>query len=132
MEKKDLKQIYYLNKEIEMWQRELDKIEGQSILKGQQLTGMPSGSGIADKTGDLATELANIKTIISGKLAEVQIQRGRIINYISSIEDSVTRQVLFYRHVSLMSWGDVAASMGGNNTSEGLRKRYDRFLKKEL
>ncbi len=130
MTKEELSQIYYLNKEIKMWQKELERLECQSLIKGQQLTGMPNGGSNLDKTGDLATKKADIRLIIEGRLKEIQIQREKIIEYINSIEDSLIRQIVFYRNVSCMSWKQVAMEIGGDNTEDGIRKTYDRFLDK--
>ena len=130
MSKEELSQIYYLNREIKMWQKELERLECQSLLKGQQLSGMPSGGGNIDKVGDLAVKKTDIQLIIEGKLKEIQLQRERIIGYINSIEDSMMRQIVFYRNVSCMSWRQVAMEIGGDNTEEGIKKIYQRFLKK--
>lgn len=130
MSKEELSQIYYLNREIKMWQKELERLECQSLLKGQQLSGMPSGGGNIDKVGDLAVKKTDIQLIIEGKLKEIQLQRERIIGYINSIEDSMMRQIVFYRNVSCMSWRQVSVEIGGNNTEDGIRKLYDRFLEK--
>ena len=130
MSKEELSQIYYLNREIKMWQKELERLECQSLLKGQQLSGMPGGGGSSDKVGDLAVKKTDIQLIIEGKLKEIQLQRERIIGYISSIEDSMMRQIVFYRNVSCMSWRQVAMEIGGDNTEEGIKKIYQRFLKK--
>ena len=131
MTKEELSQIYYLNREIKMWQEELNRLECQSLLKGQQLSGMPGGGGSSDKVGDLAVKKTDIQLIIEGKLKEIQLQRERIIEYINSIEDSLMRQIIFYRNVSCMSWKQVAAELGGSNTENGVKKMYQRFFEKK-
>lgn len=130
--KEELSQIYYLNKEVKMWQKELNRLKCQSLLKGQQLTGMPSASGTKDKVGDFATRKADIELIIEGKLKEIQIQREKIIESINNIEDSLIRQIVFYRNVSCMSWKQVALEIGGNNTENSVRMAYNRFIEKNL
>lgn len=128
--KEELSQIYYLNKELRMWQKELESLECQSLLRGQQLTGMPFVSGTSDKTGDIATTIADIKSIIIGKQKEIQIQKKKIMTYIEQIEDSYMRQIIFYRCVSCMSWNSVAQEIGGNNTEDSVKQAFHRFFKK--
>ena len=128
--KEELSQIYYLNKELRMWQKELESLECQSLLRGQQLTGMPFVSGTSDKTRDIATTIADIKNIIIGKQAEIQIQKKKIMTYIEQIEDSYMRQIIFYRCVSCMSWNSVAQEIGGNNTEDSVKQAFHRFFKK--
>ena len=130
MTREELKQIYYLNKEVKMWQKELERLQCMSLIKRQQITGMPHVPGVSDKVGDLAATMADIEAIIRGKLAEIQIQRRKIIEYINSIDDSLLRQITFLRNVSCMTWEQVAASIGGGNTPDSVRKMYNRFLEK--
>jgi hypothetical protein len=127
--KEELKQIYYLNREIKMWQKELDKLECKSLIKGQVITGMPFGTGISDRTGDTATEIADYKRIIEGKLTEIQIQRKKIIEYIDSIEDSFLRQIIFLRNVSCMNWNQIANELGSNENC--MKQIYSRHFRKE-
>ena len=127
MTREELKQIYYINKEIKMWQRELDRLQCKSLIGGQSLDGMPKGSGMSDKVADLAIEKEEIREIINGKLAEIQVQRKRIMNYINGIEDSLLRQIMFLRNVSCMNWKQVAREL---NITEGCAKMtYHRHFK---
>lgn len=128
MEREELKQIYYLNKEVKMWEKELERIQYQSLARGQQLTGMPAGTKRADRIADMAADMADITTIIQGKLAEIQIARKRIIEYISNVEDSYMRQVIYLRNVSCLKWEQIADEIGGSG--ESIRVSYNRYLKK--
>ena len=83
-----------------------------------------------DPVADRAIEEERIRQLIDGKLAEIQIQRGRIIEYIATVQDSFMRQIIYYRHIGLMSWRQVAIHIGGGNTEEGVKKAHQRFIKK--
>ncbi len=131
MTKAELGQIYYLLKELKMWEKELDRLQCQSLVKGQTLTGMPHVSGLSDKTADMAIRKTDIELVITGKLTEIQLQRDKIINYINGIEDSIIRQIVFYRHVSCMTWQQVAEEIGGCNSAESVRQQYKRFMDME-
>lgn len=129
MTKEELKQIYYLNKEIKMWQKELEKLQCKSLVKGQEITGMPFVTGTSDRVGDLVSTMADIEAIIRGKLSEIQIQRKKIIEYIESIDDSLLRQIMFLRNVSCMSWNQIANELG--NTENCVKQIYSRHFRKE-
>ena len=129
MTKEELKQIYYINKEIIMWQKELDRLQCKSLVNGQEITDMPFGNGTSDKVADLVVEIVDTKAVIKGKLAEIQIQRKKIIDYIEEIDDSLLRQVMFLRNVSCMSWNQVARELG--STEGCVKVMYGRhFIKK--
>lgn len=128
MTRDGLKQIYHLNREIKMWQEELDKVQANIISSGK-LTGMPRATGTSDRVGELASTLADIERVIEGKLAEVQLQRKKIIDYIDNLEDSLLRQIVFYRCISCMGWKGVADEIGGECTPDSVRKYFVRNVK---
>lgn len=130
MTKEELKQIYYINNEIKMWQKELDRLECKSLVKGQEITDMPFGSGTSDKVADLAIEKADIKLIIEGKLKEIQLQRKKIMEYIDSVDDSITRQIIYLHCVSNLNWHQVARTIGEGYSADGVKQTYYRYLKK--
>ena len=111
-----------------MWQKELNKKQCQSIVGSQKITGMPFGTGLSDKVANMACDIAETELIIKGKLAEVQQQRKKIIDFINSVDDSFMRQIIFLRNVSCMSWEDVAREIGGNNKGESIKKKYYRYF----
>ena len=110
-----------------MWQKELDRLECKSLVKGQEITDMPFGSGTSDKVADLAIEKTDIEIIIKGKLKEIQLQRKRIIEYIDSIDDSLLRQIMFFRNVSCMNWNQVANELG--STENCVKQIYSRHFR---
>ena len=128
MTKHELSQVYYLNSEIEMLRKELADLETRSI-KGQQLTGMPSGkNGTGDPVGDRAAKIADLKHLIEINLDKLVIQRKRITEYIIGIDDSMMRQILYLRYISCLTWRQVAAYMGRVDAEDSIRKMHDRFL----
>ena len=49
---KELSQLYYLNREIEMDQRRLRELEARALPGAQVITGMSHGTGVVDKVGE--------------------------------------------------------------------------------
>ena len=113
-----------------MWQAELEKLRCKSLVKSPIVSDMPRG-GKCIGIDDYASEIADYEIIIKGKLAEIQLQRKKIIEYINNIDDSLIRQIIFYRHISCMTWNEVATAIGGN-TENSVKKIYSRFLNKNL
>ena len=128
--KEELKQIYYINKEIQMWQRELERLRSRGLVKSPVISDMPRGGRNID-IADYASEIADYEAVIRGLLAKAQIQRKKIMDYIDSIDDSLMKQIIFYRHISCMTWNEVACAIGGNNTENSVRMMYNRFFKEK-
>lgn len=130
MTREELEQIYYLNREQKVLERELERLRGRSLIQSP-LPNASHGSGFSDKVGRLAEQCVDLEQLIREKKAEIQHQRDKAVEYIYSIPDSLTRQVVYYRCVSLFSWKRVAYEVGGNNTEESVKKVYYRFFKKQ-
>ena len=129
MTKSDLEQIYYLNRELKMWETELERVRCKSLV-GSPLPGNSHGSGVSDKVADRAERIIELENRIIAKRDEIQRLRDEAVEYIYSIPDSLTRQIIYYRCVSLMSWRRVAYEVGGNNTPDGVRMIYNRIMDK--
>lgn len=126
MTRKELSQIYYINREIEMWERELESVTG---LQSPKLDGLPRGSETGDSTANKAQRAAEIREIINGLLAKLQMKRKEIYDYIATIDDSLMRQIIMYRCLSLCTWEEVAIYVGGGNSADSVRKLFVRFVR---
>ena len=129
MTRKELEQIYYLHRELRMWEQELERLRGRSLVQSPQ-PNASHGSGTSDKVGDRGDKSVDLERLIADKREEIQQQRDRAVAYIYGIPDSLTRQIVYYRCVSLFSWRRVAYEVGGNNTEDGVRMIYSRFMDK--
>ena len=74
MTRKELSEIYYINREIEMWKRELDDITG---LQSPRLDGLPRGGETSDATAAKAVRAAQISETIDGLLARLRAEAER-------------------------------------------------------
>ena len=128
---KELSQLYYLNREIEMDKRRLIELEARALPGAQVLTGMPHGSGVCDIVGTCAAEIADLRGIIEAKHQQCLYERSRLERYISGIEDSLLRQIFTYRFVNGLPWEQVAACVGGGNTAGSVRMACYRYLKQD-
>ena len=127
MTRNDLEQIYYLSRELRLLERELERLRGRSLI-ASPLPSTSRGSGVSDKVGSLAQRRVDLERLVLDKQRDIQAQRDRAMNFIYQIPDSLTRQVVYYRCVSLMSWRAVSREV--NNTEDNVRQIYSRFMRK--
>jgi hypothetical protein len=130
MTKKELSQLYYLNREIEQDKRKLAELESAVTSGVAKITGLPHVTGISDKVGDYAVEIAELREIIRLNLRRSILEYNRLNRYISDIQDSEVRQILTHRYVDGMRWQQVASHMGGMYTADAVKKICYRFLAK--
>lgn len=96
--------------------------------RGQVLTGMPHASGVKDKVGDLAIEIADLEERISYMEQEIACREQQISGFIQSIEDDYLRMIFRLRFMRGLSWKDVAAIIGGHNSEESVKSACYRYL----
>lgn len=130
MTKAELEQIYYLNRELKMWEDELARLKARSLV-ASPLPSTSHGSGISDKVAQRTEREMELEGRIQAKRDEIQDLRDRAVSYILTVQDSLMRQILFYYCVSLFGWKRVAYEIGGNNTPDGVRMMYNRFFERQ-
>lgn len=128
MTKHQLEQVYYTNREIRLWERELYELKSSSSVSSP-LPHIGTGS-TSDPTAKNAQRVIELENKIAKLKSELQTERNEAINFILNIPDSITRMIVYYRCVKLIGWRRIAFEIGGNNTENSVRMIYKRFCDK--
>lgn len=126
--KKELSQLYWLNREIEEEKRKLSELEAAAAGCTAKITGLPHVSGVHDKIGDLGILIAEQRDLIDLKVRQSVIEYNRLNRYIASVDDAQMRMILSLRYVNGLSWQEIAANMGQDGDGSTQRKKHDKFL----
>ena len=130
MDKKTLYRLFYLPKQIEQKQREIERIWDKLTAMSPNLSGMPHGGGVHDKVGEGVVELVAKKEELEAQKRGFEQEEKQINDWIDSVEDLQINLILCLRFREKRSWNEVADEMGGINTEDSCRKMIDRFLEK--
>lgn len=129
---KELSQLYYLNREIERDRERLSILRSMASSMGASgFDGIPKSGSLGGRLEQCIAEIVDLEVIIQAKITQCLHERNRLERYISDIPDSITRQVFQLRFVSGLPWAQIALSIGGGNTEEGVRKRVYRYIKQK-
>lgn len=129
---KELSQLYYLNREIERDQERLEKLRARASAPGApNYDGMPKSPSFENRLERYIAEIVDLEVIIQAKITQCLHERARLERYIAEIPDSLTRQIFQLRFINGLTWVQIAFSVGGGNTEEGVRKRVYRHLEQE-
>ena len=130
MDKGELSQVYWLEKEIEIWEEELRRRKERSKTKSPAkfVEGGKDGEHKNLTEDDVVTNI-EIDAMIRRKQTDLERQRDKILEYIIGIEDSQMRLIVYWRCVKLCPWRVVAKKVGGANTEEGVRQAFHRHFK---
>ena len=64
MTKKELSQLYYLQKEIRQLNQRIKELETTAMGCTAKITGLLHGTGINDKSGNYAVQIADLKSLL--------------------------------------------------------------------
>ena len=133
---KELSQLYYLNREIEMDEQRLAELRAKAeSIASPQISDMPKAPSPENKMERYIAEIVDLAAIILSKQQRCIHERNRLERFITDISDSLTRQIFSLRFVEGMDWGEVAAELDGKRkrmTGKYVSNICYQYLKKDV
>lgn len=131
MTRKDLEKVYFLKRELKMWEKRLEELYADISQDSVAADGMPHSvtNKVSSPTESKAIQIADHIDLIRGKQAEIRMAIREVEAFIVGIEDPLIRQIVELRCAFCMTWEEVADRVGNKNTAENVRQMYHRFLK---
>lgn len=121
--KKQLEQIWFLNKELEIWVKK--KCEIDYGLKSPLTDIVNVQTSKQNKAEEQMLQRIKIDEKIDSILDSIQKERIYVYETLEKINDSYLRMIIELRCVSLLPWNMVAKKIGFGN-SESTKKTYYR------
>ena len=129
MTKRELNQLYYINRGIEMIKRRIEERECEATRITTQLSDMPKASGMQDKLSRIVADIIDDKKMLMLKMEEAEIERRRLEYYIDSVGDAKIRLYMSLRFINGFSWLQVARYAENDISEDGPRKAIERYLR---
>ena len=127
MTKKELSNLYNLNRKIERLKEEIETVRDRA----EKTTTIPSDMPRGGVVTDCKEELVYLQQMLEIEVKKSIMEQQRLENYISSIDDVLIQNIIAYRFVKGLGWKEIERLTGGNNTSKGLQMKLKRFLQKK-
>lgn len=124
----ELNNLRYIEKEIKLLQERIEELETEAARVTPILTGLPGKGSGGDRIGAVVEQLVEEKEKLEAALQQRQEERRKAMRFINSIADSQLRTIFFLRFLNGKSWIAVARYIGGNNTSDSVKKQAYRYL----
>lgn len=118
MTEREIKQAFYLSREILNGEKELLALKNTIRLKCGKLS-----------SDDEIIQLAKQVNQLEERLEKCVGLREDIKNFVEGIDDDFLRQIIKCRYIDCMSWRDTAQITGGYNSGNGLREMVQRYFK---
>lgn len=95
------------------------------------ITGMPHGSGISDRVGDLAAEIVDCENAIEQLTEQIKKDEIPIVKFIGSIPNLQTRTIFRLRFLRGLSWKEVSQILGRYTTESNVKSVCYRFFQRQ-
>lgn len=127
---KELSQLYYLDREIELDRERLAELRADLLCpRSPDYDGMPRNPNPENALERCVAEIVDLEDVIRAKIEQRIYERARLERYISDIPDSLIRQIFTLRFVEGLTWEQVAARTGGNNTAKNCSNICYRYIR---
>ena len=127
----DLSQVFKLEKEIEWYDRRIDKLRAErTAISAPAFDKEPTGKGDPShsKIETLTAEIIDLEELLRLHREQRAVEHQRLERYVAGVEDSDVRQIIHLRYAELKTWDETAKAM--NYTVEGVKKKLYRYLEK--
>lgn len=112
--KEYLRQLWNLDREIEIKYRELEELRAQIGIKAQPDPNENVGhsGNTSDPVSDIAVKIVQMEKRINRKIDKLISMKQKITAQIDGMENRNSRMILTCRYVLMQNWDDVADSLG--------------------
>jgi hypothetical protein len=127
---KELSQLYFLKREIEMdWMR-LEELRAKiDAVPSPRITGMPHSTTVESRVEWYVAELVDLTADIKAKRKRCQREKRKLESYINGISDSLVRQIFTLRFEDGLTWDGIAKHFGRDYTAAYVRNISYKFLR---
>lgn len=127
----ELNEYFHLLGQLNKARELLASLEAAAAPRSPQLDGMPRAPGYSDRVGELATEIADMRTRVAELENEERWEGIEVSRFIDGIPDDQARLIFRLRFLRGLCWGEVAAIVGGGNTENSVKCICYRYLRRE-
>lgn len=127
----ELSQIYYINKEIALIQKELNELKEKNFYKKSIFTDLPKGNDTTISESQRYVEaMEELEQKLNFSLAELQEKRLAAEEFLQTIENAEDRLIIRLRIVNNMKWQEIANEVGLERTT--VSKKFYKFFSAKI
>ena len=128
-QQQDLKQLLSLPKQIEAVRMKLQRLRDQAGMHSVSLDGMPRGSGVKDRVGELAAAIVDAEEELQRLTEDYEQIRARAADWIDGLgsDDVEASLILGLRYLDQWGWDQIGSEC--RMEPDAARKICTRFLK---
>lgn len=117
-----------LHERLERAYEMLEALEERSGLQAVSMDGMPHGTDVSDKVGNIAVAKADLEKRITEMEDELEMTDREVREFANSFKDERLQQIIQHRYISCFTWSEVADLLGPKFTGDSVRRLVYRMV----
>ncbi|MBV4425274.1 hypothetical protein [Clostridium tyrobutyricum] len=125
--KNELSQLYYLNRDIEQLKNKIEALEhivNYAAVEKKYMT-------LSNTIDKYKQKIEELKDLLNINMYKCFYELKKINRYIESIDDIQMRMIIKLRYINGLNWKQIAASISPHTSGEAVKKAHERFLNKK-
>lgn len=122
MDMQDLNQNIKLHERLDRAYEMLDSLREKAGLQAPKMDGMPHGTDVSDKVGNIAIAIADLEARIDALEDMIALNDEKIRAFANTIEDERIQMAIQMRYISGFTWRDTAELMGPRYTENSVKQ----------
>lgn len=120
-----------LLKKLEKSEETLSSLWTAAVPGAQVITGMPHATGVSDKVGRFAIEIADMEQEVESLKKRIEESEKCISEWIRTIDDGTTRVIFRLRYIQGMQWKEISGIVGKYVSEDSIKHVAYRYLNDE-
>ncbi len=129
MTREKLESLHGLRRDIRSIDALMQRERARATGTVGNLSAVSGGGGVSDKVGDGSVNLVELEERKKRLQRKYQANYTELCVFVSCIGDPVLAKIIEGRCIRDYKWVRVAVEVGGGNTEDTVRQRYNRFVK---
>jgi len=125
-----LNEHFELRKKLKEDKESLKALRDRAYPGAQVITGMPHGSDVYDKVGELVGSIVYLEEKIAQLEETVRASEVEILQFIDSLSDHQAAVAFRLRYIGGMYWKEVAGILGGRYTEKSIQTKCNSYLER--
>ena len=122
MDLQELNQNIKLHERLDRAYEMLESLREKADLQSPRMDGMPHGTDVADKVGNIAIAIADLEARIDTLEDMIEANDDKIRAFANTLEDERIQMAIQMRFISGFTWSATAELLGPRYSENGVKQ----------
>jgi hypothetical protein len=122
MNLQELNQNIALHERLDRAYEMLESLQAKADIQATKMDGMPHGTDVSDKVGNIAISIADLEARIDEMEDMIAENDEKVRDFANTFEDERLQMIIQTRFISGFTWGATAELLGPKYTENSVKR----------